>query len=340
MSGDPAHGRTAGRPGEFDLIKTYFAPLAGDPGSLRLTDDAAVLTPQPGCDLVLTKDVLAADRHFFADDPPEAIAAKALRVNLSDLAAKGARLRGYLLGLALPQDWTEDWLARFTRGLAADQAAYDITLFGGDTIQSGGGLQVSITAIGDVPHGTAVRRTGAKPGDILLVTGTIGDAAAGLKLRLVNDFSSKVGFTQDEERHLIDRYLLPRPRVGLAPVLRDHASASLDVSDGLLADAGHLASASGVDLVIDLTCIPVSPSLARLRSADPAGFTACLNGGDDYEILSAVPEDNVGAFIAKAQNAGCTVTRIGVVEKGTGEVRLINEQDLSGLFKGPGFRHF
>jgi len=340
MSGDPAHGRTEARPGEFELIKSYFAPLAGDPGSLRLTDDAAVFTPEAGCDLVLTKDVLAADRHFFANDPPEAIAAKALRVNLSDLAAKGARLRGYLLGLALPQDWTEDWLMRFTRGLAADQAAFDITLFGGDTIRSCGGLQVSITAIGDVPHGTAVRRTGAKPGDILFVSGTIGDAAAGLKVLADNGFSADAGFTQDEERHVIDRYLLPRPRVRLASVLREHATASLDVSDGLFADAGHMASASGVDLAIDLSRVPLSPSLAPLRSADPESCAACLNGGDDYEILCAVPESHIATFTARAQAAGCPVTRVGTVEEGAGKVRMVNEPDLARYLARPGFRHF
>lgn len=174
----------AARPGEFELIKRFFAPLAKDPGSLGLTDDAAVLTPNAGYDLVLTKDVLAADVHFFADDAPEAIAAKALRANLSDLAAKGARPRSYLLGLALPKDWTATWLERFCKGLAADQAAYDIQLLGGDTIRSSNGLQVSITAIGEVKSGTAVRRCGAKPGDRLFVSGTIGDAAAGLKARL------------------------------------------------------------------------------------------------------------------------------------------------------------
>ncbi|GGB56611.1 thiamine-monophosphate kinase [Roseibium aquae] len=340
MSEDPARDGNGGRPGEFDLIKTYFAPLAGDPGSLGLTDDAAVLTPVPGSDLVLTKDVLAADRHFFADDPPEAIAAKALRVNLSDLAAKGASPRGYLLGLALPQDWTEDWLVRFTRGLAADQAAYDITLLGGDTICSGDGLQISITAIGEVPNGKAVRRSGAKPGDILFITGTVGDAAAGLKVLLDKSFSAESGLSLHDERHVIDRYLLPRPRMALTGALRARATAALDVSDGLIADAGHMAVASGVDLVIDLARVPVSPALRQLRANSPKAFAACLNGGDDYEILSFVPADQADGFVAEAARAGCPVTPIGRAEQGSGAVRFENADELSGHLQGPGFRHF
>jgi len=328
------------RPGEFELIRRYFAPLASDPGSLGLTDDAAVLTPEPGYDLVLTKDMLAAGVHFFAGDAPEAIAAKALRVNLSDLAAKGARPRGYLMGLALPSGWTEDWLKGFCAGLEDDQNAYGIRLLGGDTIRSGNGLQVSITAIGEVETGRAVRRSGARPGEVLFVSGTIGDAAAGLKARLDAGFCQAHDLTETEEQHVLDRYLLPRPRTGLARPLSEFASAALDVSDGLIADCGHLASASAVDITIDLDKVPLSDALQHLKVKAPDDFAHCLNGGDDYEILACVPAEHAAAFQKTARLAGCPVAEIGHVEAGSGAVRLL--QAGNPVSPGPesGFRHF
>lgn len=332
------------RPGEFELIRRYFAPLATDPGSLGLTDDAAVMTPEPGHDLVLTKDMLAADVHFFAGDAPEAIAAKALRVNLSDLAAKGARPRGYLMGLALASDWTAGWLERFCKGLAADQAAYDVHLFGGDTIRSGNGLQVSITAIGSVPAGRAVRRSGARSGDRVFVTGTIGDAAVGLKARLDPDFCRARGFDRYEEAHVLDRYLLPRPRVRIADLLAGEASAALDVSDGLIADCTHLATASGVEITLHLDKVPLSSALARLRSTAPEDFGACLNGGDDYEILACVPEASTAGFSARAAALGCPVTEIGTVDGPAGAdtppVRILEAGRPADGLSALGFRHF
>ncbi|WP_422039193.1 thiamine-phosphate kinase [Roseibium sp.] len=328
------------RPGEFELIKQFFAPLASDPGSLGLTDDAAVFVPEAGYDLVLTKDVLAADVHFFKDDTPEAIASKALRVNLSDLAAKGARPRGYLLGLALPADWTEAWLERFCAGLAADQTTFDVRLLGGDTIRSGNGLQVSITAIGQVAAERTVRRSGAKPGDVLFVTGTIGDAAAGLKIRLNKLFSTENKLTDAQERHLLDRYLIPRPRLALSDLLTELASASMDISDGLFADSAHMAAASGVDLEIDLARIPVSPALQQLQSTSRDAYKACLNGGDDYEILAAVPMVGAPAFQTRAAAAGCPVTAIGAVVEGRGTVNCREDGTISAWRDDGGFTHF
>lgn len=328
------------RPGEFDLIKRFFAPLAKDPGSLGLTDDAAVLTPASGCDLVLTKDVLAAGIHFFPDDAPEAVAAKALRVNLSDLAAKGARPRGYLLGLALHAGWTTDWLDRFCRGLAADQAAFGITLLGGDTIKSGNGLQVSITAIGEVEKGGAIRRSGAKPGDVIFVSGTIGDAAAGLKARLDDTYSRAMEFTEGEELHILNRYLLPRPRTRLAGLLAKHANAAMDISDGLIADSGHMARASGADLAIDLNQVPLSAALGRVKSGNRSDWLSCLNGGDDYEILASVPEQDAEAFQQEAKATDCSVTKIGRVKEGKGEQRVSQGETLLDLRNLEGFRHF
>ncbi|MEM5584058.1 thiamine-phosphate kinase [Roseibium sp. AS2] len=330
----------ADRPGEFELISRFFAPLAQDPGSLGLSDDAAVITPAAGRDLVLTKDLLAADTHFFSDDAPEAIAAKALRVNLSDLAAKGARPRGYLLGLALPDDWTTEWLERFCKGLAADQAAYDFPLLGGDTIRSGNGLQVSITAIGEVTRGKAVRRSGARPSDLIFVTGTIGDAAAGLQARLDPDFRRRHGVSAEQQAFILDRYLLPRPRTRIAGLLTECASAALDVSDGLVADCGHLAAASAVDVTLDLGKLPLSDALRHLRDKAPPVFSRCLNGGDDYEVLVSIPEERAAAFAQDAARLGCPITQIGHVTRGNGQVVLTRDGQELAAQEDDGFRHF
>ncbi|MCR9056615.1 thiamine-phosphate kinase [Roseibium album] len=328
------------RPGEFELIRTYFAPLAKDPGSLGLTDDAAVLSPRPGYDLVLTKDVLASGVHFFAHDAPEAIAAKALRVNLSDLAAKGARPRGYLLGLALPSDWTANWLGRFCSGLTADQSAYNVQLLGGDTIRSGSGLQISITAIGEAEAGKTVRRSGANAGDLVFVSGTIGDAAAGLKARLDHSFCGNASLDGAEERHILDRYLLPRPRTALSGLLTRYATAAMDVSDGLFADCSHMARASGVGFEIEMSSVPISSALQRMKKTVPDVFAQCLNGGDDYEILASVPSAVASEFAEKAAESGCPVTAIGVVTSSAGKVKLIENGRPMKLESGSGFRHF
>lgn len=330
----------ADRPHEFELIRRYFAPLATDPGSLGLTDDATVFKPAPGMELVLTKDMLAADVHFFAGDPPEAIAAKALRVNLSDLAAKGARPCAYLLGLGLPDDWSASWLERFASGLSGDQAAFDVALIGGDTIRSGQSLQLSITAIGEVPEGTAVRRSGGRAGDLLYVTGTIGDAAAGLKERLDPGLLSRHGLDEAGIQHLLTRYLLPQPRVRLAGTIRLHASAAMDVSDGLLADAAHMAKASSLSLTIDLDKVPLSAPMQVLQGSAPDLFLSALSGGDDYEILSLVPPEQTAAFEAAALSSGCPVTCIGVACEGEGAISLMRNDQPLDLETIPGFRHF
>ncbi|MGH6863106.1 MAG: thiamine-phosphate kinase, partial [Methylocella sp.] len=221
------------RPSEDELIAAYFAPLAG-PGAFGLRDDAAILAQKPGHDIVATKDILIAGVHFFTDDPPGAVARKALRVNLSDLAAKGAEPCGFLLGLALPEDWTAHWLAGFAQGLGEDAAAYKCPLLGGDTVKSPGPLIVSITAFGTVPEQTMVLRAGVASGDILYVSGTIGDAALGLRYRI--DASQDSQWTQRvsqaDAAYLAGRYLLPRPRLCLRAALRAHAHGAIDISDG------------------------------------------------------------------------------------------------------------
>ncbi len=298
------------RPGEFALIERYFRPLARDRGAFALADDAALYRQRPGDDLVLTTDTIAAGVHFFADDPPGAIARKALRVNLSDLAAKGAEPVGYLLSLALPDTWTERWIAAFAKGLGADQRRYGISLLGGDTTRAAGGLTVSITALGRVPKGAMVRRAGAKEGHAVFVSGTVGDAALGLRIR-----HNELAVTRGA-KHLLARYLLPEPRLALAPVLRHHATAALDVSDGLVADLAHICDVSRVSAEIDAPAVPLSPAARAALAADPAALATVLSGGDDYEILATVRPARAALFAAEAKAAGVSVTRIGTIMAG------------------------
>ncbi len=327
------------RPHEFELISRYFAPLATDPGCLGLTDDAAVLSPDPGMELVLTKDLLAAGVHFLPDDPADAIASKSLRVNLSDLAAKGAMPRAYMLGLALDDTWNAAWMESFAAGLARDQQSYGITLFGGDTIRAAGGLTISVTAMGQAPIGKAVRRNGAKPGDILFVSGTIGDAALGLRLRLDPALAVPYGLDEAECDHLVSRYLLPQPRVALALAVRNHAAAAMDISDGLGADAAHMSESSGVDIHIDLDEVPLSSAARQACKADASLLATCVTGGDDFEILAAVPADKAESFVRAARAAGVSVSKIGTCVAGEGAV-LFEQGGKPVPLGASGFRHF
>jgi thiamine-monophosphate kinase len=313
------------RPGEFGMIARYLRPLADDPGAFGLLDDAASLRVDPGFDLVLTKDMVAAGVHFFPDDPAASIARKALRVNLSDLAAKGATPVGYLLGLALPADWSEDWMASFSAALAEDQARYGIALLGGDTVRSPSGLMLSVTAIGQVPTGSIVRRAGAKVGDRIVVSGTIGDAALGLRVRLGTLSAALAG---EGTSHLLDRYLHPQPRLCLAEAVRRYAHASLDVSDGLIGDLGHITRTSGVSAVVQADRIPLSPAARAVLDADPAALETVLTGGDDYEILAAVPESDIAAYEASALAAGISATVIGEIVDGTAAPVVIDRNQV------------
>lgn len=326
----------AGPIGEFELIARVFAPLAGE-GTFGLADDAASLTPRAGCDLVLTKDALVSGVHFFADDPWKAVAAKALRVNLSDLAAKGARPRGYLLGLGLPDEWSLDDIDGLGAGFKADQETYGIALLGGDTVRSRSGLFLSVTALGEAPTGSMVRRGGARPGDAIVVTGTIGDAALGLRLRLDANLRTRLGLVTDEAAFLLDRYLLPRPRVVLAEAIRRHAHGAMDISDGLVGDLAKMASASGVAIVLDPDKVPLSPAAAAAIRGDGTLFRVALTGGDDYEIAAAVPPDRLTSFIDACSIAGVAAVAIGKAEEGDG-LRLTSRPEL--LEGGGSYRHF
>jgi len=322
------------RPGEDDLIARYFAPLAG-PAGLGLKDDAALLTPPPGRDLVLTTDALVAGVHFFADDPPGAIARKALRVNLSDLAAKGAAPLGFLLVLALPTGWTADWLEDFARGLGEDARAWDCPLLGGDTVKTPGPLTLSITALGSAAIGRMAARTGVRPGDRLFVSGTIGDAALGLRLRL----GQGPLLSEAHRLHLLDRYLLPRPRLALVPAMV-FAHGGMDVSDGLIGDLEKMLRVSGVSASVDLRRLPLSDAATAAIAADPALFEIAATGGDDYEILAAVPPEDAPAFEAAAATAGVRVAFVGVAVEGPAPPRWVGRDGREASFARGAFSHF
>jgi thiamine-monophosphate kinase len=338
------------RPDEDDLIARFFRPLARDAGALELVDDCAELTAPPGCDLVLKTDAVAAGVHFFAEDDWGAVARKALRVNLSDLAAKGAAPIGYLLTLALPADWREADLARFAAGLAEDQATFGLSLYGGDTIRSPDGLIVSISVFGAVPHGRMVRRAAARPGDRLYVSGTLGDAALGLLARTAPARAAAWALDEAEAAHLARRYLLPEPRLALAPAVLAHARAAMDVSDGLGLDLTRMCRASAVAAEVEVAALPLSAAASRAVAAEPAMLETVLGGGDDYEILAAVSPDSTMAFEAEAARAGVPVTAIArVVERAApGEegrrdgaaARFVDRDGRALPLAARGFRHF
>jgi thiamine-monophosphate kinase len=301
------------RPSEDGLIARFFAPIAGE-GALGLKDDAARLTSKPDHDLVLTVDALVERVHFLPEDAPGSIARKALGVNVSDLAAKGADPAGFLLSLALPDDWTESWLAEFADGLGQASRDFSCPLLGGDTVKARGPLTLSVTAVGQVPAGRMVLRTTAKAGDVICVTGTIGDAALGLRLRSAPAWAE--GLSPEERAHLADRYLHPRPRHRLAATLRSHASAAMDVSDGLAGDLAKMMRASGVGALIEADRVPLSGAAAKAVQASPDLLDLALTGGDDYEILCTVPEKNLDSFRKEADRVGITLSVIGRVVSG------------------------
>src|ERR1700675_4162519 len=270
---------------EDRLIARYFRPLAKHPGALGLVDDAAVITPPPGCDVVLTTDGVISGVHAFPDDRPENIGRKALRMNLSYLAAKRATPIGVLLSLALPAAVDEAWLAAFAGGLGEDAERYGCPLLGGDTDPPPGPLSVSFAAFGAVPHGKMVRRSTAKPGDHVVVTGTIGDAALGVLLRRDESLAKRWRLSEAMSAHLKQRYLLPEPRSALAHAVLQNASAAIDVSDGVAGDLAKLCRASGVAAEIDVARVPLSDAVRTVVAAEPTALEAALTGGDDYEVV-------------------------------------------------------
>lgn len=320
---------------EDRLIARFFQPLASHPGALGLSDDAAFITPPPGCDLVLKTDVIIGGVHFFQDDAARDVARKALRVNLSDLAAKGATPLGFLLSLALPKEIGDDWLGDFAGGLRADAEQFGCPLFGGDTDRTLGPVTISIAMFGSVPHGTMVRRAGAKAGDRVFVSGTIGDAALGLALRKGANWKLNAA----QRQHLASRYLLPQPRNALAEAVRTHASSAMDVSDGLAGDLAKLCRVSGVAAEIAVAQVPLSDAAKAVLSTAPAMIEPVLTGGDDYEVVCTVLPKKAAGFCAAAQVAQVAVSEIGEIVKGEG-ASFVGADGQALTFKRASFSHF
>lgn len=323
--------------GEDSIIARYFKPLATDPGAFGLTDDAAVLKAD-GFDIVVNTDAIVEGVHFLPDDPADTIARKALRVNLSDLAAKGAAPAGFVLTLAL-RVTDHAWLSEFARGLAEDATAFGCALLGGDTVSTPGPLMISITAFGRVPAGKMVRRAGAAAGDHVVVSGTIGDAALGLAV--LRDGAVTQALTGDAPARdaLVSRYRVPQPRSALAKAVRDHASASMDVSDGLAGDLTKLLATSGVAATIEVAAIPLSEQAALLVGQGIVGLETLMSGGDDYEILCTVPPSRLASFMEDSQRAGIAVTTIGTVSAGAG-ARFVDAQGAELILSRLSYSHF
>ncbi len=324
------------RSGEFERIARYFAPLAADvPGALGLRDDCAFLELPEGQELVAKTDAVVEGVHFLPDDPPGLIARKVLRVNLSDLASKGAVPRWYMLTAAFRADHDDPWIAAFARGLAKDQAEFGVQLVGGDTVATPGPAMFSVTALGVVRATWGLRRGGAHAGDDLYVTGTIGDGALGLLARR----GELAGLKPRQRDHLIDRYRLPRPRVTLGHHLLGVATAALDVSDGLVADLGHLCETSRLAGVIEEERVPLSPAARAAMEMKPALIERVLTGGDDYEILFTAPASATKVLEHLAKDSRTPITRIGRVAAGKG-VRVVDAAGKHRVLARGGWTHF
>lgn len=322
--------------GEDDLIARYFKPLATTPGALGLTDDAAILQAG-GDDIVVTTDAIVAGVHFLPDDPPDTVARKALRVNLSDLAAKGAEPVGFVLTLAL-REVSEAWLAPFARALGEDADEFGCPLLGGDTVSTPGPAMISITAFGCVPSGKMVRRGTARVGDVLVVSGSIGDATLGLAIlkgeqgALDSDAAARAA--------LVERYRVPQPRVALGRAVRDHASAAMDVSDGLMGDLAKLCGASGVSAVVEAAALPLSVPARTWLTSDPSLIAQLVSGGDDYEILCAVPENRLAAFQLAARSAGVPISVIGRIVAAKETPKLVDAENREISLGQRSYSHF
>jgi thiamine-monophosphate kinase len=324
----------AARLGEFGRIRQFFAPLAG-PGGLGLTDDAALIECAPGKSLVATVDAIVAGVHYLPSDPPDLVARKLLRVNLSDLAAMAARPRYYLLTTALPESYGDDWVERFAEGLGEDQRCFGVELLGGDSVATPGPATFSLTAIGEVTTGAEIRRGGAEPGDLIWVSGTIGDAFLGLQ-------ALRGGYPELAPEHraaLSARYQLPDPRTELGPRLIGIAHSMSDVSDGLLADLGHICEASGVAARISLPALPLSEAARVIIARDSSLPIRLATGGDDYELLFAAPLDATMAIERLSDSLDLPITEVGLIEAGAG-VQLVDAAGNVVPVASAGYRHF
>lgn len=325
--------------GEFDIIARYFAPLATEAPALALGDDAAVLPVFPGEELVVTCDTLVEDVHFLPDDPPASIGHKVLAVNLSDLAAKGAEPYAYLLALSL-REATPEWLEGFARGLGALQRTAGIALIGGDTSGTPGPITLSVTALGRVPQGKAVLRSGARGGDRIYVSGSIGAAHLGLRLRQAPRLAKAWVLAPAEAAALIERYQRPEPRCRLAPLLRRYGHAAIDVSDGLVGDIEKLCTASKVAAVIQADRVPHAAAVDKALAREPQLLHELITAGDDYEIVAVVPEARAVAFEAAALEQEVRVTAIGKIVMGNPEVAVLDGEGRPLKLPHKGYAHF
>ena len=331
-------GRQPSPSGEDSLIARSGRPMATEPGAFNLDDDAAAIKPS-GDDIVVTTDAIVEGVHFLPDDPPDTLARKALRVNLSDLAAKGATPAGFVLTLAL-RSADEGWLAPFAQALGEDAAEFGCPLLGGDTVSTSGPLMVSITAFGRVAPGRMVHRSGAKPGDRVVVTGTIGDAALGLDVLKGGAVAAALVSDAAARETLAGRYRVPQPRNALAKAVRDHASAAMDVSDGLAGDLAKLCAASGVSAAIDVARIPLSPAAATLLERHVVDIETLLSGGDDYEILCTLSEGHFAAFMHQARQFGIPATSIGTIVADVAAPLFLDAEGRQLALKRLSYSHF
>ena len=320
---------------EFDRIHTFFKPLATHEAALELLDDVAILSPKAGMQIILTTDAISQGIHFIGDEPPSEIAQKLMRVNLSDIAAKGGVPIGYLLDIMLPRELTDEWFENFASGLARDQKEFGLSLLGGDTISTSGTPSFSMTMIGEVPNGKALLRSGAKAGDAIVVSGNLGEGAAGLlasckKLSAISDIDAA---------YLISRYRLPQPRLAAGRAMQNIANASMDISDGLMQDLGHMCKASGVGATVHVETIPITASIRKLWLSGDMTTEDIVAGGDDYELLFALPPAQISNLPKLSKKAGAPLTIIGEFTDAHSDVRLQRDGNLVSLTK-QGYSHF
>ncbi len=323
---------------EFGLIARHLAPLATHKGADGLRDDVAILAAGSfDGDLVINTDAVVSGVHFLETENPALIAERVLRVNLSDLAAKGAKPLGYQLTLALPSVVDDAWMASFAAGLRANQAAFNWSLLGGDTVRSPGPLTISVTAFGTVPHAKALRRGGAQIGDEIWVTGWIGDGALGLAIAKGHDLSLPTGIAAAAEQ----KFRLPQPRIAFGVALAESglATASADVSDGLIADLGHIASASALGMAIEAASVPLSDAGRLMTERDAEWLPRLLTGGDDYEVIFTAPPLAAQQLAAMAEATRTPLCRIGHTIAGTEVVVTLPNGDALPMLTS-GYTHF
>ena len=324
------------RTGEFDLIERFFRPLSrAAPGAFALRNDGALLTPPAGASLVVTKDLMVAGVHYPEGEEPVTVARRLLRVNLSDLAAMGATARSYALGLALPEDIADAWVEAFAAGLARDQEAFGVALIGGDTVATKGPAVLSLTAFGTVAGDACLTRAGAGEGDDIYVSGTVGDATLGL--RAVR--GGLADLTPEDHAALAERFRLPEPRLALGAALLGVATCAIDVSDGLVADLGHLCEESGVAARINADAVPLSAAAKRAIDRGEAAIADLVTGGDDYELLFCAPPSKSDAIEAIGRRLDLAVTRIGAIEHGQG-VTVVDTDGRPLALGRAGYQHF